>query len=503
MIPRRMILVSCVMLIVAGACSNRSDSERRLVVGIGGSLNLGFNNPVLIQRNANVWESLTRLDSAGRPQPQLAESWAADPTATKWTLRLRRDVVFHNGDSLTADLAVANILRYHTHPEFDYYGTYTHLDSVYAAGPLEVSLVFSRPCVDFPNRIGHYFSGIFSPKSFGPDGKLTKPVGCGPYRFVRSVTGQYDLVEAFDRYHGGKPYFNTVEFRIIPDPLVRVMALLRGDIDIVAHHGGVLAEHRGLVSGKADVVIDSCDIGVTHYLFFNCAGGVFRESRARAAFSAMLDRTEIAGRILRGKGVPAHDYFMEGMPEWDRNRFSVHPDSANMSGFARLLGHEPLTLALSQGDASNWGYRQIGEYLADYFGRRGVTVKIVTLEGGAWQRAVANGEFSFALYPLSIPTGTPELFVRALAYSKGLRAGNTGNRTHYSSALVDSLVERAIVASTIRDRDELYNRILDILARECPAIPIYHERYYFAYRKGLRNVRTDPFLKLDLSVVTR
>ncbi len=127
------------------------------------------------------------------------------------------------------------------------------------------------------------------------------------------MTGQYDLVEAFDRYYGGKPYFDTVEFRIIPDPLVRVMALVRGDIDIIAHHGGVLAEHRELLRGKADTVVDSCDIGVTHYLVFNCQSAAFRDSRARAAFSAMLDRTEIVDRILRGKGVPAHDYFIEGI----------------------------------------------------------------------------------------------------------------------------------------------------------------------------------------------
>ena len=87
---RRNTLATLAVLLVAGACSNHTDTGRKLVIGIGGSLNLGVNNPVLIQRNSNVWESFTRLDAACQPQPQLAESWDSDPAAKKWTLRLRR-----------------------------------------------------------------------------------------------------------------------------------------------------------------------------------------------------------------------------------------------------------------------------------------------------------------------------------------------------------------------------------------------------------------------------
>ncbi len=173
-----------------------------------------------------------------------------------------------------------------------------------------------------------------------------------------------------------------------------------------------------------------------------------------------------------------------------------------MKECSRLFGNEPLTLALSQGDASNWGYRQIGEYLADYLGKREFRQDRYTRRRGL-AAGDAEREYSFTLYPLSIPTGTPELFLRSMIYSTGLKVRGTGNRSHYSSALVDSLVDRSIVAPTERERDELYNRILDILAREQPVAPLYHERYYFAYRKGLKNVGTDPFLKLDLSVISR
>jgi peptide/nickel transport system substrate-binding protein len=485
------------------SCTHHPREENRLVIGIGGSLNLGSNNPVLIQRNGNVWESFTRLDNSYRPQPQLAESWETDSQGKVWTLRLRRGVVFQNGDSLDAPLAIANILRYKNHPEFDYYSVYTNLDSVSAGDRYTITLFFSRPNIDFPNKTGHYFSGIFSPKSFDETGKLKAPVGCGPLQFVESITGRYDLMQSFDRYYQGKPRFDIVEFRIIPDPLVRIMALIRGDIDMIAHHGGILPEHLPLLRNISSVVVDSCDIGVTHYLLFNCDSDAFRDRKNREAFSRLLNREEMVNLILRGKGIPAHDYFVEAIRPWDKNRFVLKPDTSHITGDAALFRSTPLTLVLTQGDMTNWGFKQIAEYLADYYGKWGIRISIQSLEGGAWQRAMQEGKYSFTLYPLSIPTGTPELFIRSLASSRGLRARNTGNRTHFSSPAVDSLMEKAVIAPTSAIRDDLYNQILDILAREQPVVPLYHERYYYAYNKGLKHISIDPFLKLDLSAISR
>lgn len=498
-----LLFLSLALILSIASCSHPSESGRRLVIGIGGTLDLGVNNPVLIQRNANVWESFTRLDDSYRPQPQLAESWKSDSTGKVWTLHLRRGVVFQNGDSLDAPLAIANIMRYKTRPAFDYYSVYTWLDSVSTVDRYTIALYFSRPCIDFPNKTGHYFSGIFSPKCFTAEGKLNAPVGCGPYEFVKRETGKYDLMRSFAGYYRGKPCFDTVEFRIIPDPLVRVMALLRGDIDMIAHHGGVLTEHIKLLRANQSVVVDSCDIGVTHYLLFNCASDVFRDPKNREAFSRLLNREELVNLILRGKGVPAHDYFVEGIKVYDRQRFTIKPDTSQISRDAALFRNKPISLVLAQGDMSNWGYKQIAEYLADYYGKLGIHISIESLEGGAWQRATQEGKYAFTLYPLSIPTGTPELFIRALASSKGLAARNTGNRTHYSSPVVDSLLDQAVTASSPSLRDSLYNKILDILASDRPVVPIYHERYYYAYKKGLKNISLDPFLKPDLAVISR
>ena len=63
-----------IVLILGIACSPSGRRRDMLIIGVGGSLNLGNHNPVMIQRNANVWESLTELDDFFIARPSLAES---------------------------------------------------------------------------------------------------------------------------------------------------------------------------------------------------------------------------------------------------------------------------------------------------------------------------------------------------------------------------------------------------------------------------------------------
>jgi peptide/nickel transport system substrate-binding protein len=492
-------------LLFLAACSTGRRAADVLVIGVGGSLNLGTNNPVVIQRNANVWETLTELDDSLTPQPQLAEAWEVSSDGTQWTFRLRKDVRFHNGERLSAGLVAANVRRLKDHPELDYYNMFVHLAEVSAVDESTLRLRFNGPAVDLPSKLGHYFAGIFSPSAFGPDGRLTSPVGSGPYVFAESRIGQYDRVAAFEQYHGGKPYFREIEFRIIPDPVVRVMSLIRGDIDMIAHQGGIPAPYLDMLRKDPAIVVASQDVAITHYLLFNCARGPFQKRECRDAFSRSLDRSGLVDRFLQGTGSAAGDFLIDSASRWKRGRFPLAPEHGEdtRQALRACTAGAPVSLLLNQGDTGTWGYRQVADYLADYYGRLGVQVRVGVLEGGAWQKATQDGDYDITLYPLSMPTGTPELLIRRLAFSEGMRVRGIGNTTHFSSPRIDALFSEAINAREAIAQERQFNQILDLLATEVPFVPIYHERYYYAYRRGISGVHVDPFLKIDLGRMRR
>jgi peptide/nickel transport system substrate-binding protein len=497
-LPLSMVLTAILSLGVS--CSSNHSAANKLVIGASAALNLGNNNPVFIQRNANVWETLTELDDNLIAQPGLAQSWDVSLDGRRWIFHLKKGVKFHNGDNLNAGLVAANILRLKDHPDLDYYNTFASLTSVNAVDEFTISLVFLKPVVDLPSKLGHYFAGIFSPAAFNPDGKLNRPIGSGPYIFTKSSIGQYDLVVEFPQYYGGKPFFREIEFRIINDPAVRVMSLIRGDIDMIAHQGGVPASYVNMLKDKKDIAVAVQDVAITHYLLFNCARPPFSNPSCRDAFSRALDRTELVNLILLGSGVPAHDFLIEKAARWDHRRFPLRPEVNEQikNRLAACNNEKPLKLLLSQSDASSWSYRHVADYLSDYFSRIGVSIRVEMLENGAWQKATQAGDFDLAIYPLSAPTGMPELLIKRLAFSKGMRVRGIGNTTHYSSARVDRLFQAAVDAPNSSAQEEAYNSLLDLLAEEKPFAPLYHERYYYAYRRTLSGVRVDPFLKLDL-----
>ena len=100
--------------------------------------------------------------------------------------------------------------------------------------------------------------------------------------------GEFDRVVASPDHRGGPPTFGTVEFRIIPDPTVRVMALVRGDIDVIADHGGVPASHVAWLRQQPGIEVASQDVAITHYLLFNNARPPFSDRGCREAFDQML-----------------------------------------------------------------------------------------------------------------------------------------------------------------------------------------------------------------------
>ena len=70
------------------------------------------NNQTDYTRCFTFYNGLTPLDASLAPQLELAEAIESDSSATVWTIKLRRDVKFHDGTPLTADDVVFSLARH-------------------------------------------------------------------------------------------------------------------------------------------------------------------------------------------------------------------------------------------------------------------------------------------------------------------------------------------------------------------------------------------------------
>lgn len=176
------------------------------------------------------------------PRPQLAKSWDISEDGKTWTIHLREDVTWHDGEPFTADdvIFTFNLL---TNPYAGYgsdrfvrmHGvTWEKLDNHTVRFNMEIfSPMFAPEVLDFyikpEHRLGHIPVEDLARSPYNT-GKIV--VGTGPWILVDYRPGEFLKYRANENYHGGRPWFDYVVIRIIPEASTAWFALVTGEIDI-------------------------------------------------------------------------------------------------------------------------------------------------------------------------------------------------------------------------------------------------------------------------------
>ena len=177
--------------------------------------------------------------------PSLAESWTASPDGLSYEFVLRRGVMFHNGDLLTAEDVKFSLERYRGAASATFKA---RIASVDVLDPHRVRVRFKHPWPDFMTFYGTMATGAgwIVPKKYvervGDDGFKKAPVGAGPYKFVSFTPGVELVVEANEHYWRKAPGVKRLIFKSIPDESTRLAMLKRGEADIAYSIRGALAE---------------------------------------------------------------------------------------------------------------------------------------------------------------------------------------------------------------------------------------------------------------------
>src|SRR5215472_13154766 len=189
----------------------------------------------------NIYNSLLTITPPPELKlvPDLAKSWEILDAGKTYIFHLEEGVQFHDGTDFDAAAAKWNIDRI-LNPEVKSWVRtyYEDISQVQVVDKYTLRIRLKEPSGALPIALGGYFGGIpmASPKAFETYGKdwLYHPVGTDPYIFKEWVHGKHVLQEKNPNYwKKGLPYIDTLEFRIMKDPLTASTALRAGEIDFV------------------------------------------------------------------------------------------------------------------------------------------------------------------------------------------------------------------------------------------------------------------------------
>lgn len=180
-----------------------------------------------------IFDTLAALDRSGMPQPNLAESITPNADATVWTIAVRPDVRFHNGEPLDANAVKRNFDAALASPIAST-GVIDHVDVV---DDRTVVVTMSAPWSTFPNSLagglGNQLGYVAAPAMLDdPDG-MRHPIGTGPFVFSDWVRDDHLTVVRNDHYWRPPAHLDEVVFRPIVQTHSTFAAFDAEEVDVI------------------------------------------------------------------------------------------------------------------------------------------------------------------------------------------------------------------------------------------------------------------------------
>lgn len=256
------------------------------------------------------YNTLTRLDGALNPQPELAETIENDK-ALVWTFKLRKGVTFHDGKKLSSADVVYSLQR-HLDPKVGSIAKAlaAQMKEIKALDDSTVQIMLTSPNADFPVVLGTFHFHIIK------DGttEFKTAIGTGPYKCKEFEPGVRTIAVRNENYwKPGKPYLDQIEFFGIPDETARVNALLAGDIQLA---GGLTPLSTKRVKGQPGLAVFETPAGVYTDLIVKLGSPRTGNVDFALALKYLMDREQMKDAIWQGFATLGNDH-----PVTPSNRF--------------------------------------------------------------------------------------------------------------------------------------------------------------------------------------
>ncbi|RXZ83981.1 ABC transporter substrate-binding protein [Paenibacillaceae bacterium] len=411
----------------------------------------------------------------------LADNLTHSEDYLSYTLTLKSGLTWHDGQPLTADDVVFTIEKILDESQH----TSKRSSLLINNQPVQASKT-NDTTIEFklPQPSPAFESALLSirpiPKHiFENEADLEKspannaPVGSGPFKFKEYKTGEYFAVERFDNYFGGKPYLDTVIYRIVKDTNTANLALQNGELNVKYLDAQDVPTIEA--SGKFDV--QPYSEGRLAYLAFNQNSEVeaLKKKEVRQALSHALNQEELIqlSYVSTEYADPAKSALTQDVlfhtndvqfNDYDPEKAKQMLSEAGVSGLK-------LRFIVQSGNKSQEAQSL---YIQQKFKEIGVEVELQNMDSSAWvAKFVEPNAKDFEL----VITGYIMGYDPSAYYNLYTTTGGS-NYTHYSNPRVDELFEQGAAEIDPAKRGNIYKEIQEIIAQDAVIYP-------FAYTKTI------------------
>jgi ABC-type transport system substrate-binding protein len=316
------------------------------------------------------------------------------------------------------------------------------------------------------------------------------PIGTGPFLLKSWLPNREIVLQKREDYFEEPARVKGIIYRIIPEDLTAVTEFEIGNIDVLTIPASEYSQYRK-DRGKRDF-ISSIEGLNTYYLGMNCSRPPFDNLNLRKAISYAIDTEKILNTIYEQRGRPAAGPLPDLLRTWViKNHHEYNPQKAR----AIILkeGMEGATLHFYI--TADQEVVDIAEVIQSYIRAAGIKVEIKQLEWSAYKEAVNRGEPDMFYLSWWADYPDPENFLFPLFHSSN--HGAAGNRTRYTNAIVDVLIEEGRNTLDEKKRNSLYRKAEELIVADAPWVFLWHRTDFTIRQPGVKHYRIYPIYSMD------
>jgi peptide/nickel transport system substrate-binding protein len=471
-----------------------------------------------------VFNGLLRLDAHGLPQPDLAaRPPEISPDGLVYTVTLRSDVRWHDGQPFTADdvLFTLNLVK---DPDFPGQGDLAELwrtVEVSRVNAYNLAFTLREPFAPFADYLtlgivpAHALRNVPPADLASTDFNL-HPIGTGPFKVqeVGPSSGQVDhvLLTANTDYYGSQPFLDKIEIKFFADDASVFNAYRAGQVQGIAR---VAYSDLPRLRQFPHLNVFSAPLAGYSLIFLNLSSPdvpFFQDKQVRQALFYALDRQKPVDEVLGGNGIvvpgpilPDTWAFDPALPtaQPDREKARALLDSAGWKiegsgtstpGIVDVAVPLPPDVRIKDGKmlgftlvtSNDPTHRKMAEAIAEQWMAIGVTVTVRSAPLLV-TNFLAPRSYEAVLIDLSLP-GDPDPY----SFWHETQASGGQNYSGYKDRDMSELLEQARRTNDWNMRVKFYQRFQAMFADDVPAILLYQPVFTFAVDERVRGVQIGP-----------